>query len=200
MAQSENMGAVHCGCANRYLSLFLMPDYITPKISIEQAREILQSPPGLLKKKRFLNKLELFHLPSYIIDVQISTSKEQKTQSLCVDAVLGSFAFFESAESSSTPPLYFKTCPFFLSDDTVQQKAVEEYRRYLLRSGLKMRFKFQVEQVLDSHPVYYPFWIGYFKRKGKIDFDVIDAVAGVHQGALMRPVFIKALLGETETT
>lgn len=173
-----------------------MADYISPKISCAKAQEILQSPPGLVKKKRRLEKIEIFYVPSYIVDVRVNTGNDTKTQSFCIDAVLGSFAFFESAESTATPPSLFKTCPFFLSDHRIHEKAVDEYRRYLLQSGLKMRFKCQVEKVLGSRPVYYPFWIGYFKRRGKIDFDVIDAVAGEHQGALMRPVFIKALLGE----
>ena len=135
-------------------------------------------------------------MPSYIVSVQVHTQKGTKEQSLCIDAVLGSFAFYELAETTTSPPQEFITCPVFLSKDKIREKAIDEYRRHLLLTGLKMRYKFQVEKVLSTRPVYYPFWIGYFRRKGKIDFDVVDAVGGEHQGAALRPVFMKALVHE----
>jgi len=42
--------------------------------------------------------------------------------------------------------------------------------------------------------VNYPYWIGYYKRKDGVDFDVIDAVSGKKQGAKMKPVFIELLM------
>ncbi|MBN1560914.1 hypothetical protein JW998_11730 [candidate division KSB1 bacterium] len=138
----------------------------------------------------------MFYLPSYIVDVQVRTKKVVRIQSLCIDAVLGSFAFFQLSESVPSPPPKFATCPFVLSETDIHSKAIDEYRRHLLHIGLKMRYQFQIEKIVSCHPIYYPFWIGYFHRKGSIDFDVIDAVGGEHQGAAMRPVFMQALLHE----
>jgi hypothetical protein len=171
-----------------------MSEYIKPGVARHRAHEILCSPPGILKKKKNIIKIELFYLPSYIVEVQVNTQKEIKRQSLCIDAVLGSFAFFELSEITTTPPDSFSSCPFYLEKSEIEKNAVTEYRRHLLLTGLKMRYRFQVEKIISTRPVYYPFWIGYFKRKGKIDFDVVDAVGGEHQGAAMRPVFMKALL------
>ncbi|MBN1465012.1 hypothetical protein JXA02_04575 [candidate division KSB1 bacterium] len=155
----------------------------------------MRRPPGVLKKKKEI-KIEIFYLPSYIVDVQVKTQQGLKVQSLCIDAVLGSFAFFELADVTTSPPEKFSVCPFFLSETDIQARAIEEYRRHLLHVGLKMRYKFQIDHVLSCRPIYYPFWIGYFQRQGSVDFDVIDAVGGEHQGAAMRPVFMKALLNE----
>jgi len=173
-----------------------MMDGITPNIPAEPAVEILQSPPGLLKRKRQLDKIELFYLPSYIVDIQVTSAKTTTRQSFCIDAVLGSFAFFEASTATSSLMTDFRTCPFFLNENYVREKAIDEYRRHLLRTSLKMRFDFQIDKIVAIRKIYYPFWIGYFKRKGKINFDVIDAVGGEHQGSAMRPVFIKALLNE----
>ncbi len=173
-----------------------MPEYIKPLISKENAKIVLSKPPGVFKKKRRIEKIELFHLPSYTIDVKVLTQNEHKTQSLCVDAVQGGFAFLQALETTKTSPKNIRTCPFFLSVKEVRERALGEYRLHLLRHGLKMRFKFEIKEIASIRPVYYPFWIGYFQRKGKIDFEVIDAVGGEHQGAAMRPVFMKALLHE----
>ena len=40
----------------------------------------------------------------------------------------------------------------------------------------------------------YPYWVGYYKRKSGIDFEVIDALNGKKQGAKMKPVFIKLIM------
>ncbi|RQW00997.1 hypothetical protein EH223_16760 [candidate division KSB1 bacterium] len=171
-----------------------MPEYIKTKITSEKAHHILSSPPGLFRKKRAIDKIELFYLPSYIITVQVKTDKKIQNQSLCIDAVLGSFAFYTSSKTSSTPECKFSTCPFLLQEEAIVNMALEEYRRHLLHSGLKMRYRFQVQKVISIERLFYPFWIGYFSRKNKLDFDVVDAVGGEHQGVALRPVFIKALL------
>lgn len=188
------MGVADRRGSNRYLSILLMPEYITIKITNEKARQILSSPPGLLRKKRVIDKIELFYLPSYIITVQVKTDKAIQNQSLCIDAVLGSFAFYTFSETTTTPKGKFSTCRFFLQEEVIVSKAVEDYRRHLLHAGLKLRYKFQVQKVISVKSLYYPFWIGFFSRHKKIDFDVVDAVAGEHQGVALRPVFIKALL------
>ncbi len=175
-----------------------MIEHIRPQISPDQARTILSAPPGFLKKKRRLEKIELFLLPSFIVDVQVTSANTTKRQSFCIDAVLGSFAFYEMSTAKPLVMPEFRTCPFFLSENDVRDQAIDDYRRYLLRTSLKMRFTFRIDNIVEVRKIYYPFWIGYFKRKGKIDFDVIDALGGEHQGAAMRPVFIKALLNEIE--
>lgn len=175
-----------------------MIDHVSPKLTLAQAREFLQSPPGFFKKKRQIEKIELFFLPSFIVEIQVTANNRLATQLFCIDAVLGSFAFFEASTTTASLSSAFKTCPFFLTENTVREKAVDEYRRHLLRTSLKMRYKFKVEKTINVKKIYYPFWIGYYKRKGKVDFDVIDAVGGEHQGVAMRPVFVKALLNEIE--
>ncbi len=173
-----------------------MAEFIQPVIQQEKARGMLVKPPGMLKKKRGIEKIELFHLPSYIVEVSVLIKNEIKTQPLCIDAVQGSFAFLQASSTSESPPEDLHTCPFFLIQQDIENKALDEYRRHLLRLGLLMRIKFEIKEIVAVRPIYYPFWIGYFYRKGKIDFEVIDAVGGEHQGVLMRSVFMKALLNE----
>jgi len=173
-----------------------MPDCISPALSEREAAAALAKRPGRLKKKRRIDKIELFYLPSYIIDVVIFTDNEEKKQSLCLDAVEGGFAFIENVITNQTPDINFRTCPFMLPLEKIEQRALEVYRHHLLHRGLMLRYKFEIRGIESSRAVYYPFWIGYFKRKGKVDFEAIDAVGGEHQGAALRSVFMKALLNE----
>lgn len=173
-----------------------MPDYISPILSERSALMALSKPPGLLKKKRRIDKVELFYLPSYIIDVLVFTDNEEKRQSLCVDAVGGEFAFIEDVKTSRTPDGTIRTCPFMLPQKKVEQRALEVYRHHLLHRGLMLRYKFEIRGIESTRPIYYPFWIGYYKRKDQIDFEAVDAVGGERQGAALRSVFMKALLHE----
>ena len=124
-----------------------MPDFIKPKISSEKAKNTLSSPPGFLKKKKVIKKLELFYLPSYIVDVQVTTQEKSQIQSLCIDAVLGSFAFFQLSEITPSPDQPYSTCPFLLQEHQIHDKAIEEYRRHLLLTGLRMRYRFQIDKI-----------------------------------------------------
>jgi hypothetical protein len=51
-----------------------------------------------------------------------------------------------------------------------------------------------VSSIRFERKIYYPYWIGYFNRKGALDFEVIDGLNAERQGAKMRPVFVNLLL------
>jgi hypothetical protein len=69
----------------------------------------------------------------------------------------------------------------------------------LLKNNLKNSNTSGITDLSTGVPVYYPYWIGYYKRKKGYDFEVIDAVGGGKQGIKMKPVFIDLILQTTNT-
>jgi len=51
-----------------------------------------------------------------------------------------------------------------------------------------------VKSIQFDKKIHYPYWIGYFHRKGALDFEVVDGISGERQGAKMRPIFVNVLL------
>jgi hypothetical protein len=46
-------------------------------------------------------------------------------------------------------------------------------------------------KISEGMKIYYPFWVGYFKKKKGYDFKALDAVSGEIQGVRMRRVFMR---------
>jgi len=173
-----------------------MPTTINPQINPETAKSLLSKRPGLLRKQKRIIKIELFYLPSYLVRLSVRVKQNSEIVSLCIDGVEGRFAFYHESSQSEGEPGDGSTSPFVLDEDNIRQLALSEYRRYLLRNNLMLRGRGHVEKIVDVKRVHYPFWLGFYRRRGKIDFDVLDAVGGEHQGAALRSVFMKALLAE----
>ena len=71
--------------------------------------------------------------------------------------------------------------------------ALSQYKGILLERGLRTRSHPSAEEISEGRKIYYPFWVGYFKKKKGYDFKALDAVSGEIQGVRMRRVFIKVL-------
>ena len=169
---------------------------VSPLIEKNRAQELLARGAWKFSAAKPILRVELFYLPSYLIKLQVSANNEEKQQHICVDALDGVLAFIDPINLTFSRTENIKTCPYFLPQEKAESLAVEQYRRHLLQSSLQTRVRMEVKRFLSTSSIYYPFWIGFFKRKGKLDFRVIDAVSGQMQGAAVKPVFIKALLQE----
>ena len=49
-----------------------------------------------------------------------------------------------------------------------------------------------MQEISEPEKVHYPFWVGYFEKRGSYDFKALDAVSGEAQGVKMRKVFLAA--------
>ncbi len=169
---------------------------VSPLIEKHSAQELLARGAWKFSASKPMLRVQLFYLPSYLIKLQVSANDEKKQQHVCVDALDGILAFIDPDHLNFSQNGKIKTCPYFLPQEKAEVMAVEQYRRHLLQSSLHTRVRMEVKGVLSVSSLYYPFWIGVFKRKDRLDFRVIDAVSGHMQGAAVKPVFIKALLQE----
>jgi hypothetical protein len=172
-----------------------MADYADPRLSAGQAEEVLARPIRPLGRRRRIVKVELLYLPCTLFRVRVeSYEKETAEETVCIDSLEGTFAFFRQAEFTAVPCRTGRTVTPDLPPRELSKRALSAYRRHLLALNLHGKRVSQVRNIRLDREIYYPFWIGYFHRRGALDFDVLDAVSGARQGVQMRPVFIKALL------
>lgn len=169
--------------------------FVKPFIDKEKACELLSAKKRFLfgEKKLPLKKIELIYLPYYLFKASIKTNAEKLEVWLSVDAIAGTFGLFEEEN------LLFEKTPrgeifnFVIDSEKARQIASDEYRWFLIRHSLRRKNPPVIEQIEEYRKIYFPYWVGYYKKKGAYDFRAIDGVSGKLQGIKMRRVFLLAL-------
>ena len=184
--------------------------FIKSRISQQQAENIFstkKSSLSLISKLVFrknLNspkRLEVVYLPFYLFDVLIEKENKGKQESLSskqtvilsVDGLLGHAVLYTEDALDIEKEPKTNACDFEFTSSEAAKIALDQYKGILLEHGLRTRSRPQAKEILEGRKIYYPFWVGYFKKKKGYDFKALDAVSGEIQGVRMRRVFIKAL-------
>ena len=169
--------------------------FIIPKIEKTLALVHLAKQPRPLTRKRKIIKAEILYLPCYIFTVQIeSTKKGTSSEQVCIDGIQGQFAFFKGGKFVNKIPAESRVYDFKISQNEAKKRALDDYKRELLKQSLRKKVDVMVKTLQFDKKIHYPFWIGYFHRKGALDFEAIDAISAERQGAKMRPIFVNVLL------
>lgn len=145
-------------------------------------------------------RVEVIYLPFHLFDVLVK--RENKTQKsgppstqkvrLSVDGLLGHSVLYAEEGLDLEDNRNFPVLNFVISQSDAEKTALREYKGVLLEHGLRTRSFPQADKILGSQKIYYPFWIGYFKKGRGYDFKALDAVSGEIQGIKMRKVFLQA--------
>lgn len=186
--------------------------FVQTKISRQQAENIFSSKKSsfpliskLFSRKNliFPERIEVVYLPFYLYDVlvekekkgQKNTQKGRQTVTLSVDGLLGHAVLYagDSLDVEKDPKTPAPACDFAISSSDAATTALEQYKGILLEHGLRTRSHPHAEEISEGKKIYYPFWVGYYKKKKGYDFKALDAVSGEIQGIKMRRIFIKAL-------
>lgn len=169
--------------------------FIVPKIEKSEALIHLAKRPRPLTRNREIIKVEILYLPCYIFFVQIESSKKGiSSEQVCIDGIQGQFAFFKGGKLVEKPLEKSRIYDFVISQNEAKKIAFEDYRRELLKQSLKKKVDATVKTIQFDKEIHYPYWIGYFHRKGALDFEVVDGISTERQGAKMRPIFVNLLL------
>ena len=186
--------------------------YVQPKIAEQQAKNIFSAKKSLLpviskllsrNSLIFPERIEVVYLPFYLFEVwvkkekkgQKNTQKGQQKITLSVDGLLGHAVLFagDALEAGKDPGISAPACDFAISSSDATKTALDQYKGVLLEHGLRTRSHPHAEDISEGRKIYYPFWIGYYKKKKGYDFKALDAVSGEIQGIKMRRLFINAL-------
>jgi hypothetical protein len=183
--------------------------FVQPKISKQQAGDIFAARKSIRDfpskwmgrgEPSIPNRMELIYIPYYLFDVLVKRGREagkggspgsQKVR-LSVDGLLGHAVLFAEESLDVEDRQNLQAHEFSISLSEAEKIVLEEYRGILLEHGLRTRSLSQVEKILGSREIYYPFWIGYFKKGKGYDFKALDAVSGEVQGIRMRKIFLHA--------
>ena len=186
--------------------------FIAPKISQQKAEDIFSTERSSIPmiSRLFPSKfqisperLEVLYLPFYLFDVLVEKEIKGKKGSisprqnvtLSVDGLLGHAVLYaeNSLEMDKEPITPASTCDFKISSSDAAKMALDQYKGILLEHGLRTRSHPSAEEISEGKKIFFPFWIGYFKRKKGFDFKALDAVSGEIQGIRMRKLFMNAL-------
>lgn len=161
--------------------------YVSPKVSEEEARL------GLSRKRTL--KVELVYLPFYLCEVEWLGEAGSRQVTVALDGLLGDNLFFvpDNLNYREIERVDQPVCPFVLSEPEARRIAMERYRWQQLEQGLRLKQKARVGKIIGVRQIYYPFWVGYFQRRGRYDFRLIDAVSAESPGVKMRRLFLAGL-------
>jgi len=166
--------------------------FVQPLISEGEAKEIFSKQRTLLRRKKGeIVKMELIHFPCYIFEVTTETKTEEKRNYVSVDGVKGTFSFLNldnvSLKEEGKASFYFE-----ITNEEARKIAKEEYKGEILRSGLIGKVKAELKGISVGEKICYPFWICYYKKSDKYNFEAIDGISGRMQSIKMNPVFLQA--------
>lgn len=171
--------------------------FVAQKISKEEAGRILSLKksffPYKSKKSGILpRRIELIHLPFYLFDVIIEKEGGKTKATLSVDGLLGHAVFFAQDNMNLESKTDHLFSDFELPVSEAERIVLNEYKGLLLEHGLRTRTLPKAEKISVGKKIFYPFWVGYFRKRKSYDFKALDAVSGEIQGIKMRKVFLKA--------
>jgi hypothetical protein len=171
-------------------------------ITRELALEILSGQKGVfLRRRKKILKAELLYLPVYLFNITTEDFRNKvHSQAVAVDGLLGEYAIYEAAETSDQAVNTHESISFQLDEQAARTIAESEFRRILLRHNMRNTKKIRIIGCSEGRQIYYPYWIGYYKRGHGYDFVAIDGVSGEMQGVRMKPVLISLLLQIAKTT
>jgi hypothetical protein len=159
--------------------------YVTARVSEEEARL------GLSRKRTL--KVELIYLPFYLCEVEWVGEAGSRQVTVALDGLLGDNLFFVPADMNYRDRVEQPVCPFVLPEPEARRIAMERYRWQQLELGLRLKQKARVGKIIGVKQIYYPFWVGYFQRKRRYDFRLIDAVSAESPGVKTRRLFLAGL-------
>ncbi|MFQ6070201.1 MAG: hypothetical protein ACE5LC_06725 [Candidatus Aminicenantales bacterium] len=168
--------------------------FIVPRVSRKEAENLLREGRKFFRFLRNppLKNIELIFIPFYIFEILLSKEGGQQSVNLAVDGLLGHAVLFvgDNLVFNDHPGIPILNCEITLSQ--ARKLVLEEYRALLLEYSLKTRSFSEIEENFKGRKIYYPFWVGYFRKKRGYDFKALDAVSAEIQGVKMRRVFIRA--------
>lgn len=165
---------------------------LSAKINRDEAISRLKKPYNLLSSRKDIIKADLVFLPYYVFESRICFSKDKEEKRIiCVDTISGDYAFFRNLDlKTKREKLFYIQLIEPGEAINIARKTIESNLMFEKGKGRNIKSI----NVTDSGMIEYPYWMGYFKRKNRIDFDVVDAINGSSQGVKMKPTFIKLLM------
>lgn len=142
-------------------------------------------------RKKQIVKVEEHSLPGYLFELHFRSSKKTKKIFIICDGLKGKVRriSWPQNHSSSLRP----SEDFLLDEETALKKVKEELRWFSFLTGLRIKRKYHLEEVMAHGEVRYPVWVVYYKHKGKYNFSIYDALSGKKEDFFGKEIFLQIL-------
>ena len=165
----------------------------------DEARRLLSG--GRLRRLRSGRPLalELLYLPHWLVvyetfgieSVGCADAGEQLAVLVCRLSGQAAHIRLDSLEIAPGPATLLPA----LRAAEAEEQAADFVGRVLLMAARGKRRR-ERGRLLRSEACSYPYWVGYFKRRGVLDFLAVDALSGKHAGTAVRSAIATGLQRE----
>lgn len=166
--------------------------FVKPVISEGAAKEIFSKKRTFLRgNKGEIVKIELINFPCYFFEVSAISRKGERSTYVSVDGIKGTFSFL-NLDNVSLKEEGETSFDFEITINEARKIAKNEYKGEILRSGLIAKNPAELREISEGEKIYYPYWVCYYKKRDKYNFQVIDGVSGRMESVKMNSVFLQA--------
>lgn len=144
---------------------------------------------SLLNRRKSIVKIEQNYLPCYVFNLVYKSKKETKTLHVICDAVRA-----KVRRMSWPQPVHSSRGEFpdhALSQERALKAVKDEFRWGGWTSPFRIKKKYHLEEVNPLEKIGYPFWVVYFKRRGRYNFIVYDALSGKREDFFGKDIFLE---------
>lgn len=159
---------------------------ILSRIDEKIIRNLFQK--SVINRHRTIVKIRETHLPGYLFELNFTSSRKNKKIFVICDALKGKVRRLNWPQPCqfSSPEIN----NFYLTEAQALGKVQDELRWFSFSAGLHLKKKYQLERAVCLGQIGYPFWLVYFKRKGRYDFSVYDALSGKKEDFFGKDIFL----------
>jgi len=171
--------------------------YICPVISAADAQDIFETkkrlnPFSFFRRAQF-KKTELFHVPLFLFEILVQAEEKKSNTVISCDAIMGETAIFQGEDHRHSEQAQGTVCEPVLEQEQAKELARKYGHALILNQAMGYGRKASLQDVNFVEMIFYPYWIGYFKKGGRYDFRIIDSMTGQLQGPKFRRLFLQAL-------
>ena len=143
---------------------------------------------SLFNRSKSIIKIRENYLPCYLFELNFKSPKKNKKVVVICDALKGKIRRIKWPQSCQfTSP---EINNFYLNQANALCKIQNELKWFSFSAGLHLKKKYHLERVVCLGQIGYPFWLVYFKKKGKYNFSVFDALSGKKEDFFGRDIFL----------
>lgn len=150
---------------------------------------------SFFNRKKEIVKIKEHDLPCYLFELLFKCLNKEKRLYVVCDALKGKVRRISWPQPHRQENLTLEN--FSLDEMQALKRVQEEFSWFSFSSGLRIKRKYHLARVTQLGRVGYPFWTVYYKRRGKYNFSVYDALSGKKEDFFTREIFL-ALYGLRE--
>lgn len=160
---------------------------INPLTNESEIRETFKK--SILSRRKDIVKIEQNYLPCYLFNLVYKSAAKTKTLYVICDAVRAKVRRVSWPQSFHSSRVDFPD--YALDEEKALKRVREEFKWGGLTSQLRIKKKYRLDEVSGLGKFGFPFWTVYFKRRGRYNFVMYDALSGKREDFFSKDIFLE---------